>query len=794
MNIMYKMFKKTVLPTVIALFLIFSFALTSGAVIPGVNESPAPVPVSEDIGSAESTPQDEVNLDELMKAALTAAKTYIKIDDKKFPTFNYYYNPGDMYNNNIETWYFSWYSNDGMSNININVSGNGKILYYGKYEYNEKLSNKNVRLAKISKSKAKDYSDAFLKKILGDEFKNFKLQRQYLGYPSERYNLFYTLNKNGYDYPDYSIYIEVDKMTGEVMCYTRYYYNVFYESGKDFNFQDASKVITREEALKSYLDKIGLDLVYTSQFDWQTKELKIQPVYRLKNNYNEYISAVNGELVTITNDLGIVTAKNQNLVMEEAPLAASADTAAGISFSKAELSALEKLKDYITADKAIEIMAKAFDLDLGDLSKFSINTNLNKDYINQKQYCWNIYLSKNSDNQYENYNATVDARNGNILSYSSYSYIPYYDYDYNYDYDGSGRIKGSVEPKYIYTYDEAKKIVMDKITKLSPYDIDKNFELVETRTGAQAKQSAKVNSANGIDGLENSKDKSAYYYFNFIRKVNGIRFESNGIYVNFDNTTGAINTYRLSWYEDAKFPKIDKIVSSEKALNSIANYSDYKIYYMSDGRTADDKINAVLVYKFDDYVTVDPFTGKYIGWDFKEIKKPDPDPNYKDLDGHWSEKIVKILTDNGIYVWGGEKFDPDKDITKGELLDYLNFYTYNYYYFSEVQSGIFVNSSAYFRDTNYSQEKDLDKILTKQEAAKIICEIAGYGELGKHSEIFIYPFAGGKCDSQYKGYIAILKAFGLISGDENGNFNATETLTRAGAAEIVYNIIMAYNK
>jgi hypothetical protein len=209
--------------------------------------------------------------------------------------------------------------------------------------------------------------------------------------------------------------------------------------------------------------------------------------------------------------------------------------------------------------------------------------------------------------------------------------------------------------------------------------------------------------------------------------------------------------------------------------------------------TGNDKINADLVYRFDSNVAVDSFTGKCIDWNFEELKKPEPEPDYIDLKGHWSEKTVNSLTDNGIYVWSGEKFEPDKQITKGELQDYFKFYTNNYY-FNEISPSIFVNSSAYFRAMINEPAKDLDKALTKQEAAKIICEIAGYGELAKHSEIFVYPFADGKCDEQYKGYIAILKVFGLISGDKDGNFNATEILTRAGAAEIVYNIIMAYNK
>ena len=172
-----------------------------------------------------------------------------------------------------------------------------------------------------------------------------------------------------------------------------------------------------------------------------------------------------------------------------------------------------------------------------------------------------------------------------------------------------------------------------------------------------------------------------------------------------------------------------------------------------------------------------------------EMEKPDYiAPDYQDLDGHWCKDIVNTLTDNGIYVWGGDKFEPTKGITKGELLEYLRFYSNNSWTFTRMESSIFVDSRV-----NFYNDTDMDKVLTRQEAMKIICELAGYGEIGKHYEIFIYPFKDVECDKEYKGYISIMKTLGIIHGDGNDNFNAFKTLTRAEAAAIVYNIIMSYN-
>jgi len=729
---------------------------------------------------------DVKNIDEKMKEMLTVVKSHLDIDEEIYTIFDYNYYQNDYYN--TEPWYFYWYSENYESSINATVLGNGKFMNYYKYDntnYGAEYYKKNLRLAEVSKSEAEDIANNFLKKILGDEFDEYKLSNLSLSYPSDSYYINYVLTKDGYDFPDYTLSLGVDKLTGEVLHFYRYdrYEQIIYN---DIDFQDASKVIPQDKALKSYLENIGLELVYMSQFDWQTKELTVKPVYRLINNYNKYINAVNGKVIEITSDYYYGASPKVDSVYEEAQNVAADSDSGEVRFSEAELAELEKAKNFISSDKAIEIMIKAFDLEFIDLSEYDKNAYLNKDYINQDQYCWSVYVNKYADYTRESYSATVDARNGNIIYFSGYSYVPT-PYDYV-DMNGDGIIDekdGMVlkyeQPKPIYTYEEARKIVFDRINEISPYDIDENFELTENRNYAVAYS-------------DSPEIKSDYYTFYLARKVNGISFDSNYISVEFNNLTGKINYYTLSWYEKAEFPKLDKIISDKTALNNIADFSGYNIYYISNGINEDGRANAVLVYRFDNAIMVDPFTGKCIDWSFEEAEKYYVDiPDYQDLNGHPVEDIVKILTDNGIYAWGGDTFDPDKGITKSELISYLQFYIYNSYYFSEISTGLFANQSQYYRYSDMLSEKP-DMILTKQEAAKIICEIAGYGELGKFSEIFIYPFADSNCDEEYRGYVAILKVFGLISADEDGDFNAADTLTRAETAEIVYNLVMSFNK
>ena len=64
----------------------------------------------------------------------------------------------------------------------------------------------------------------------------------------------------------------------------------------------------------------------------------------------------------------------------------------------------------------------------------------------------------------------------------------------------------------------------------------------------------------------------------------------------------------------------------------------------------------------------------------------------------------------------------------------------------------------------------------------------GYKTVAEKEEIFKMPFADCS-ENGYAGYIAICKAFGIVSGDENGNFRGESMVTRAEAAKLIYQYI-----
>ena len=67
----------------------------------------------------------------------------------------------------------------------------------------------------------------------------------------------------------------------------------------------------------------------------------------------------------------------------------------------------------------------------------------------------------------------------------------------------------------------------------------------------------------------------------------------------------------------------------------------------------------------------------------------------------------------------------------------------------------------------------------------MMIDALGVGEYAAY-DIYKQPFADV---SENTGYIAILAAMGVVQGDENGNFNPDNDITRAEAAIMVYNYL-----
>ncbi len=257
----------------------------------------------------------------------------------------------------------------------------------------------------------------------------------------------------------------------------------------------------------------------------------------------------------------------------------------------------------------------------------------------------------------------------------------------------------------------------------------------------------------------------SYYSFSYVRKVNGIKYPSNRISVTYDNETGMIASYSRIWDEEAVFPDVAKTLTDRGIMDIADKILDFTLIY----------VKGVPVYDFKDTagIRLDAFTGKRINYDGSEYVENKREP-YTDIEGHWAEADILKLWNNNIYK-SSDLFNPDGVITKKEFAEFI--YGYKP---SEAAAG---RLFAFMPE----EQADLDKPLTRADAAKAIVGKLGMERIAKCSEIFIYPFAD-EIAEDVKGYAAVCYALGIIRGDENGKFSPDSLVTNAQAAVMAVNI------
>ena len=683
-----------------------------------------------------------------METALIAVKTLIQVDDDVFTEFSY----GSSYSN-WETregliWQFYW-SDMKSSSINAAATADGVLLQYYKYQYDGRM----YGFAEISKDEAKAAADLFIRKANPDTYTYYKdpsiIQTNL---HDNAYTFVYSAEVNGYAFEAASLTVGVNKFTGEVSMYvTR---NV--DPGR-YKFESASGIISENAAVAAYAEKIGLRLEYRSKYDYSdgVSTISVFPVYIFNSGSDRYIGAKTGEVVEYVYDLGTDDAANTSMG-EPAPSAdmaqseaESGDGGSRANLTPAEREAIERLAGFLTSEQALEALIEAADLTGLDTSSFNNQyIGLSRDYLNSNRYYYDVNLSRYSewdlkDDDVVSVYGRVDAETGRVTSFSfNYFGIPM---------TGSGDVIA----------EEQAAIVGSFLNRMAPDEIGKS-EL----------ESISVPRLN--------KDGYAYanYQYSYIRHENGVPYRDNGIYVSFNQYTGKITSYSLNWYDNISFPSINNVLTPERALDAYVGENGSRIVYITTGGG-----EAALVYDFINYMYIDPFTGKAVDYSGSPWTDATETPEYDDVRGHWSESYVMKLLDNGVFMWGG-RFEPEKVMTELDFLRYIMLIEGGYY---PRMAG--ADIAEYYSRRGVEVEASPDKLLTRQEAARIIVDFLGYKQLAEQSEWFVYPFSDN-VDAAYKGYITICYMLGIVGGD-NGKFDPLMSITRAHAAVLLHNLILA---
>lgn len=740
------MVKKKIIPLALIGCMLFTGLPVNAAGIAAVEGTQARNSVTE--------PTDK-KLESVIK--VVKAKLFIP---KEMTKFDYYYNTQNAYENAY--WYLNWSNEDYSQNITVSVDQNENII---RYNFNDNKDGRST--PKYLKSELQSTAMDFIKKIepkVADKIEFVKAESY--GSYSSQYVYTFRRVENKIPMPDNTVTVGVNFETGKV---TSYELNWLF----DVKVPSADVKISEKEASEKLGKKVTMKLSYQNAYETDDKgntTIKAFLVYSPELSYAS-VDAKTGEIYTTQNQW-VNTTENQS------KKEAAADTAGNGGLSDEEITKIEDLKGLISKDKAIKAVTGNSNL-LLDKNAKSVSARLYKyrdyHYIREDgksaedKYVWNIYFSdprevnneKGGDAYRPHASATVDAKTGKLISFSSSVKDAYY---YG--------LEGKELPKINYSKKQGQTI-LEKFLK------DQIPNLFESSVLA-------ANEGSYIIGYKGEKEIYGGYYYNYDRVHEKINYSYNGIHGAVDGITGKIYEFSYNWDENIQFESPKNIISPEKAyeyynsmdtfgliyeINNIHNYNGKaKVEQQAEGYSVKSEIR--LVYRNDLYPPyVSPFTGKQLDYDGKEYKDNAGKYSYSDIKGHKSEKNILLLAELGV-GFEGDKFLPDQAITGKELNGFLT--KLNYYY-----------------DKQYELNNNNSSI-TRIDAAKFTVQILGYDNIAKVKGIYNTAFVDqSQITESNIGYAALAYGLNLITKNDRNEFRPNEKLTRAEAADMVLTLLSA---
>lgn len=271
-----------------------------------------------------------------------------------------------------------------------------------------------------------------------------------------------------------------------------------------------------------------------------------------------------------------------------------------------------------------------------------------------------------------------------------------------------------------------------------------------------------------------AKNGGGFYY---LETLGGVPYLESAANVTVSDD-GIIESLYASWTDEKPSPEpIGEIIDNEAALRAYKEASEYELTHKNLCGTDAAKIYGALqedkpLYKLLYMRTSAPDcinakTGKpadECGEEYSEEVTA-----FSDIKGHWCAAAVEALVENGYLVIDEENFFPNREISAKEAQNML------------YGAGIY--------GYDFESEKEA---LTRENAAKAIVCGLGYEKIGKAYDMFVPVFydwngIGEDC----RGYVALAKGLGIVSGDQNGFFNPKNKVSRAEFAVMLYNCIKA---
>lgn len=635
-------------------------------------------------------------------------------------------------NNEEKNFYLNWSdSKNILANINITTDSKGFIISYNKYYVEDEPFDKT---SSLTKEEAELIAFEFIRKIAPEIVNNIELKvnRSPLSLHEDAYNFEYYRTENTIPYYDNNIIVSINKFTGQVNSY-------YANWDKNIQFPNPNKAISLENAKQEFQNQIGLHLIYKTAYGmyWRPgpREADYFLAYSLINN-NKAIDAFTGKATDI-NYYGVFTnVKTENSL------------AADRELTPYEIEEIDKLKDI---KDIIEIEKKAREiLELAQEYKL-INKNLFSSWNNKDEFNWALTFRKTVDeNNKLDANINLNAKTGELISY--------------------------------YIYENHNPLAKPNINKEQALQIAKEF--LKNNIGEKYKE------------LEYRPDESQEadlnYNFNFIRKVDNIYIEGDNISIGVDGVSKKVVSYWMNWLAD-KIPSTENTISLDKAYEILYNNIAYelryvKVYNREIGDDNKEEIKLVYLFKNDNPIIIDCFTGKLLDNNGKEYTA-NKIVEYIDIDNSYAKDKIKTLSQYGI-SFDGDQFRPKDKINHSEFLYLLWKSLYN--------------SPIDYNDANEEMLKQLkamgivrsgdldgDSLLSKEESVKYIIRAMNYDKIADQSHIFKDLWKDSSDITKgLNGYLNIAYGLNIIQGDgKTNNISPKYLLNREDGANIIYNYL-----
>jgi len=714
--------------------------------------------------NSEAEKKVKITKEKAKEIAKGIMKTYFDtvIDDSKFTQRS---NLNTNYNGNLDSsWSIYWEIYNLAKSINISVTLNaetGEVIQASNYE---RIGNEENKVPTITIKQAEKISDDFFKKIQLNKFNaSVKRDNNNLGYNgAANYNFNYVNKVNGIEFDGNNSNIEVDGVKGKVVSYNSNW-------NANLKFPVIKGIIATPAAVETFKNEANMTLKYTSfiqNYSYYENKKDVKLLYGPDFTKGTLLDAISGKFMDQNNNTNSPIIK--------------------------DLSQKEKEEFYKKA-KVIELREKVIEEgEAGTIIKGFINKLYGTGYViqglgyeenvesngNSGNKIWNASFNKGQTGKFnESGNISIDALTGGIVNFSKYS---------SEDYSAIEKFvpKLTWQQAYAKAIEAVAKYYPDKVKQVKTEQLHYNYS-------------------------DYDKMGERNYYFNFARLENGIEFNENNINVGFSAVTGEMNNLNANWDKNIKFPENRNTISKENASEILFNkYKPVLVYTQINKSTNPDKpeLEMKLAYKLSDvsgmydYTNIDALTGKFINYNGENIDQNIELFKEKIKDSK-AEKELSILAAKGLIETSDFKLD--KKITQIDLIKMLvsarGYTPYMAEKAAELKFSNIAKSDANYKYLqmavsygimeNSEDEFIGDKLVTKEELAKILVKYTNYSKLAEHSELFKINYIDvSSINKSNLGYVVIAETFGFVQVEKN-EFKPKENTTMEELAIGVYNAL-----